>query len=369
MLCYTTEKGNIMANVDIRIRQTESLATPDELNKRFPVDEMTGKSIRISRQTVNDIIQGRDPRLLAIVGPCSLHDSKAAVEYAQKLKALATEVQDEMYIVMRTYFEKPRTVLGWKGLILDPKMDGSYDIGLGIAEARSLLLKIVSLGMPVGCEVLDPIIPQYIDELMSWSSIGARTTESQIHRNLASGLSVAVGFKNSTSGELLNAINAIKCANYPASFIGMDRYGANTIFRTTGNDCCHLILRGGDQSPNYYEDDVESARLMMIKEKLNPAIIIDCSHANSRKNYERQKRVLRSIVDQVSWGEKAIKGFMLESNLFSGCQKIPSDLAKLKYGVSVTDACIGWDETERILLHACELLRKSRLNGGDALPL
>ena len=369
MVWYTSSKGLKMANVDIRIKKTENLATPHELAKRFPVDEETGAFIAQSRQTVNDIIQGRDHRLLAIVGPCSLHDRKAAVEYAGKLKQLAKEVESEMFIVMRAYFEKPRTVLGWKGLILDPRMDGSYDIEEGIAQARSLLLEIVSLGVPVGCEVLDPIIPQYIDALMSWSSIGARTTESQIHRNLASGLSVAVGFKNSTSGDLLNAINAIKCAYSPASFIGMDYLGASTIFRTTGNDCCHLILRGGEQSPNYYEDDVESARMMMISNKLNPAIIVDCSHANSRKHFDRQKRVLRSIVDQVSWGEKAIRGFMLESNLFGGSQDIPDDLSTLKYGVSVTDACIGWDETERILIHACELLRKARLEEGNALPL
>ncbi|MGE4583843.1 MAG: 3-deoxy-7-phosphoheptulonate synthase [Sphaerochaeta sp.] len=358
-----------MANVDIRIRSIESLATPDELVAMFPVDAQTGAFIRQTRQTVNDIIQGRDRRLLAIVGPCSLHDPNAALAYAKRLKVLAEQVADEFFVVMRTYFEKPRTVGGWKGLILDPNMDGSYDIGGGITLARSLLLQIIQLGLPVGCEVLDPIIPQYIDELMSWSSIGARTTESQIHRNLASGLSVAVGFKNSTSGELINAVNAIKSATQPASFIGMDGKGASAIFRTTGNDCCHLILRGGDQSPNYYEDDVEAARLLMEREGVNPAIIIDCSHANSRKNYDRQKRVLRSVIDQVSWGEKAIRGFMLESNLNPGCQKIPSNLSELKYGVSVTDACIGWEETERILLHACEMLRKARLEGGSIQPL
>ena len=358
-----------MANVDIRIKQVEPLATPQQVVSLLPVDEQTAESIRRSRQTVNDIIQGRDQRLLAIIGPCSLHDPKAALEYAQNLKKLASEIEEEMFVVMRTYFEKPRTVGGWKGLILDPKMDGSYDIGGGIMAARSLLLDIVKMGLPVGCEVLDPIIPQYIDELMSWSSIGARTTESQIHRNLASGLSVAVGFKNSTSGDLFNAINAIKSAHQPASFIGMDASGASAIFRTTGNDCCHLILRGGDQSPNYYEDDVENARVFMQKEGVNPSIIIDCSHANSRKHYERQKRVLRSLIDQVSWGEKAIRGFMLESNLEQGCQKIPEDLSTLKYGVSVTDACIGWDETERIVHHACDLLRKARSEGGIIQPL
>ncbi|NCC63705.1 MAG: 3-deoxy-7-phosphoheptulonate synthase [Spirochaetia bacterium] len=358
-----------MANVDIRIKQIEPLSTPEELFSRFPVDDQTSQMIHQSRQTVNDIIQGRDRRLLAIVGPCSLHDRNAALAYASKLKELAKKVEDEMYVVMRTYFEKPRTVGGWKGLILDPDMDETYDIEGGIALARSLLLEIVKKGVPVGCEVLDPIIPQYIDELMSWSSIGARTTESQIHRNLASGLSVAVGFKNSTSGELLNAVNAVKSAYQSASFIGMDSKGASAIFRTTGNDCCHLILRGGDHGPNYYEDDVETARKMMEKAGVFPSIVIDCSHANSRKNYERQKRVLRSLVDQVCWGERAIRGFMLESNLNPGSQKIPSDLSQLRYGVSVTDACIGWDETERIMLHACDLLRKSRLEGGLQQPL
>ncbi len=359
-----------MANVDIRIKQIEPLATPQEVFAQLPSDEATAKAIMKSRQTVNDIIEGKDQRLLAVIGPCSLHDPKAALEYAAKLKDLASKIEDEMFVVMRTYFEKPRTVGGWKGLILDPNMDGSYDIGGGILAARSLLLSIVKMGLPVGCEVLDPIIPQYIDELMSWSSIGARTTESQIHRNLASGLSVAVGFKNSTSGDLRNALNAIKSARQPASFIGMDSKGASAIFRTTGNEYCHLILRGGDQSPNYYEDDVESARLLMEKEGITPpAIVVDCSHANSRKNYERQKRVLRSIIDQVTWGEKAIRGFMLESYLEPGCQKIPEDLSTLKYGVSVTDACIGWEETERIILRSCEMLRKARQTDGSVQPL
>jgi 3-deoxy-7-phosphoheptulonate synthase len=358
-----------MASVDIRIRKTESLATPDELIARYPVNAEVASSIARSRETVNDIIKGKDRRLLAVVGPCSLHDRKAALEYAEKLKKLSVEIEDQMFVVMRTYFEKPRTVLGWKGLILDPEMDGSYDIEKGIALARSLLLDIVSMGLPVGCEVLDPIIPQYIDELMSWSSIGARTTESQIHRNLASGLSVAVGFKNSTSGDLTNAINAIQCAYNPASFIGMDRSGASTIFRTTGNDCCHLILRGGEHSPNYYEEDVEQAAAMMEKAGLNVAVIVDCSHGNSRKKYDRQKRVLRSVIDQVCWGERAIRGFMLESNLVCGSQKIPEDLSDLAYGKSVTDGCLGWDETERILRHGCELLRKSRQSESMELPL
>ncbi len=358
-----------MANVDIRIRAVDTLLTPDQINERLPVDDATAHFIAQSRQTIEAIIKGRDRRLLAIVGPCSLHDPRAALEYAGRLKALGEQIGDVMYPVMRTYFEKPRTVGGWKGLILDPRMDGSYDIEEGIIIARTLLLDIVKLGLPVGCEVLDPIIPQYIDQIISWASIGARTIESQIHRNLASGLSVPVGFKNSTSGDLHNAINAIKSARASASFIGMDYSGASAIFRTTGNECGHLILRGGDQGPNYYEDDVEGARSMLEAAGLEQAIIVDCSHANSRKKHDRQKRVLRSIIDQVRWGETAIRGFMLESNLNEGCQAIPSDLSLLRYGVSVTDACIGWEETERILLHAAELLRQADSEGALRQPL
>jgi 3-deoxy-7-phosphoheptulonate synthase len=334
------------------------MAPPAEILRRYPIDEETSKFITDARNTVNDIIWGRDKRLLAVVGPCSIHDPKAALEYARKLKELSKTIDDKMFVVMRCYFEKPRTVLGWKGLILDPRMDGSYDIAHGIEIARDLLVRISQLRLPVGCEVLDPIIPQYIDDLMSWSSIGARTTESQTHRTLASGLSVAVGFKNNTNGDVAPAINAIKSAYAPASFIGMDRNGMSTIFRTTGNDCCHLILRGGDDAPNYYEDDVEAARKMMITAGLNPAIIIDCSHGNSRKIWERQARVLRSVIDQRCWGDTSIRGFMLESNLKSGKQSIGDDPSNLVYGQSVTDGCVGWEETERLLAGAVELLRK-----------
>ncbi len=346
-----------MANVDLRIQQIEAMASPNEVFARFPLDQDGSDAIASYRQTIARIIRGEDPRLLAIVGPCSIHDPKAALEYAQKLAVFAKEVEDQLFVVMRTYFEKPRTVGGWKGLILDPDMDGSYNIEGGISLARSLLVQITHMGLPVGCEVLDPIIVQYIDDLISWSSIGARTTESQVHRNLASGLSVPVGFKNSTSGELINAVYAVKSARSNASFIGMDKDGASKIFRTTGNDLGHLILRGGDDGPNYYEDDVEHARDLMEKEGLLPAIVVDCSHANSRKDHHRQKRVLRSIVDQVRWGEQSIRGFMLESNLFEGCQRIGEHPADLIYGVSVTDPCIGWDETVRILRRAYEILK------------
>ena len=330
---------------DLRIRCIEMLKTPAEMEKELPISQELASRISGYRESVSDIIHGKDERLLAIIGPCSIHDPKAGIEYAEKLKKLADEVSDTFFVVMRTYFEKPRTALGWKGLITDPDMDESCDIQKGLMIARRLLMDINEMGLPVGCEVLDPIVPQYIDELMSWSSIGARTTESQTHRSLASGLSVPVGFKNSTSGDLTAAINAAKSASRPASFIGVQRDGRLGVFRSMGNAAPHLILRGGDQGPNYYEDDVEDAAKMMKEAGLEPAIIIDCSHQNSRKDWSRQK-------------------FMLESNLHEGSQKIPSDLSLLKYGVSVTDGCIGWDETERIVKNAAELIKEAKEKGG-----
>lgn len=353
-----------MSNKDTRIVDISSLATPNEIANLYPVSPELSSQIEESRRTVENILSGKDHRLLAIVGPCSIHDPEAALDYADRLKSLSDMISDQFYVVMRVYFEKPRTTVGWKGLILDPDLDGTYDIEKGLKTARSLLIEISKKGLALGCEVLDPIIPQYIDELMSWSSIGARTTESQTHRNLASGLSVPVGFKNSTSGELTNAINAIKSASVPASFIGINKDGQTVVLRTKGNDACHLILRGGDRAPNYYEDDVESAKKKMLDVNLNPAIIVDCSHGNSRKNFSRQKRVLRNVIDQVIWGEKAIRGFMLESNIFEGNQPICGDKSSLKYGVSVTDACIGWEETERILVHSAQLLKKAERYGG-----
>ena len=354
----------MLSTQDLRIRSIEMLKTPSEMEKELPIPDDILFRISEYRKTVADIIHGKDSRLLAIIGPCSIHDPKAALEYAAKLKKLADEVSDVFFIVMRTYFEKPRTALGWKGLIADPDMDESCNIEKGLMIARRLLLDISGIGLPVGCEVLDPIVPQYTDELMTWSSIGARTTESQTHRSLASGLSVPVGFKNSTSGDFTAAVNAAKSASRPASFIGVQRDGKLGVFRSMGNIAPHLILRGGDQGPNYYEDDVEYAASMMKDAGLEPAIIIDCSHQNSRKDWTRQKRVLRGVIDQVRWGETEIRGFMLESNLYEGSQKIPSDLSLLKYGVSVTDGCIGWDETDRIVTNAASLIRDAKNNGG-----
>ena len=350
---------------DLRIDDIRSIRSPEELGALFPLLEEDRKRICAFRENVIDIITGRDRRMLAIVGPCSIHDPAAAVEYAGKLKALSEEVSDEFFVIMRTYFEKPRTALGWKGLITDPYMDESYDIDKGLEICRRLLLDITRIGLPVGCEVLDPIVPQYTDELMSWSSIGARTTESQTHRAVSSGLSVPVGFKNSTSGDYSAAINAAHSAQSGAAFIGVQRNGEIARYMTKGNPYTHIILRGGVHGPNYHENDVESAEKDMRNAGLEPRIVIDCSHANSNKDYTRQKRVLRAVIDQKAWGNESIRGFMLESNLFEGNQKIPSDLRELRYGVSVTDACIGWDETERIMKHAASILRESRKRGAE----
>ena len=351
-------------NVDLRIDRVDSLVSPNELARELPLsDELTARILK-DRKRVDDVICGRDRRLLAIVGPCSIHDPAAALEYADRLHDLSKRVSDQLLIVMRTYFEKPRTIGGWKGLIIDPAMDGSYDIGEGLRQARRLLIQITEKGLPVGTEMLDPIVPQYIDETISWCAIGARTTESQVHRTLSSGMSVPVGFKNSTSGEVSHALNAIKSASSGGAFIGIDKDGNSAIYRTTGNTSGHLILRGGDTGPNYYEEEVEDAVKSMKALEINPSIIVDCSHANSRKDFTRQRRVLRSVIDQVLMGRKELRGFMIESNLFEGCQQIGEDLSTLRYGVSVTDPCIGWDETESILLKAAYLLQNAEREGG-----
>lgn len=349
-----------MQNTDIRIKGYEPLVTSKELQERIPTTKEVDAHIEESRKIVNNIILNKDDRILAIVGPCSIHDPKAAMEYAKKLKEISLKISDKIYVVMRTYFEKPRTVGGWKGLIIDPDIDGTYNIEKGLVLARTLLIDIIKLGLPVGCEVLDPVVPQYIDELMSWSAIGARTTESQTHRNLSSGLSVAVGFKNSTNGCISNAINAIKSAALPSAFIGVDRLGNMSVIRTSGNELGHLILRGGNNGPNYYDEKVEEARQSLIKNNLNPSIIVDCSHANSGKKAFRQERVLRSVVDQINFGETSIRGFMIESNLKSGSQNISNDLNLLDYGVSITDECISIDETEKLLMTAYDSLKGNK---------
>ena len=323
---------------DLNILRVRSLITPEEIKNK------------IENNNKKNILDEKDSRLMAIVGPCSIHNIDSAIEYANKLNNLRKKVIDKIYIIMRVYFEKPRTTLGWKGLITDPNLDGSYDIEKGLKLARKLLSQITEIGMPCTTEVLDPIIPQYIADFICWAAIGARTTESQTHRELASGLSFPVGFKNSTAGNIEIAVNAMISSRHPHHFIGIDKKGQTSILQTSGNKYSHLILRGGNKMPNYYEESIEDTEEMIVKSGLNPVIIIDCSHGNSTKKYKRQTNVLRSVIDQKNNGNKSIKGFMLESNLIEGNQKIPENLNNLVYGQSITDACIGWHETEEILL-------------------
>jgi 3-deoxy-7-phosphoheptulonate synthase len=348
---------------DLHIRQISPLISPKELKNEFSADRKAYETVIQSRKTITEILERKDDRLITVVGPCSIHDTTAGIEYAEKLKNLSAKISDEIFPVMRVYFEKPRTTIGWRGLIMDPDMDDSYNIHKGLHISRELLLKLAHMGLPAGSEMLDPIIPQYISDLISWSAIGARTAESQTHRSLASGMSMPVGFKNGTGGNLNLAVNAIDTAQHPSSFIGIDQEGNTCIIRTEGNKSCHLILRGGTSGPNYYEEDVEESIKLMEKANIkNPSVIIDCSHANSGKKFTRQRRVLRSVIDQIIYGQSNISGIMLESNLFEGNQKYAGSFEELKYGVSITDSCIGWKETEEILLSAAEDLRRYRKN-------
>ncbi len=343
---------------DLRILSVTPLISPAILKSEFPITEICSTTVFESRKVVTDIIHGRDERMLAIVGPCSIHDPAAAREYASRLNELRKKISKQVYVIMRVYFEKPRTTVGWRGLIMDPGMDGSCDIAEGLRVARNLLLDITGMGLPVGSEVLDPIVPQYITDLVTWASIGARTTESQTHREMASGLSMPIGFKNGTDGTLQAAVNALTSAGEPHSFIGIDQQGATVVLKTTGNLDGHVILRGGKSGPNYYEESIEEAEGLLARAGFNSRLLIDCSHDNSGKKHVRQERVLYSILDQRRRGKNHIVGFMIESNLFEGNQKIPGDLSQLKYGVSVTDECIGWEKTEEMLLYAAEVLKE-----------
>jgi len=337
---------------NLRITGIEPLIPPSELMNEIPISEKGSETVHESRGIIEAILKGEDMRLLAIVGPCSIHDVRAAKEYMARLGELRERVIDRVYVVMRVYFEKPRTTLGWRGLIIDPFMDGSYRIEEGLRIARSLLRDIIDTGMPVGSEMLDPIVPQYVSDMISWAAIGARTTESQTHRNLASGLSMPVGFKNSTDGSLFSAVNALESARVGHNFIGINPEGQTCVLSTSGNTASHIILRGGRPGPNYYEESVEEAEGMIRELGIEPAIMIDCSHMNSGKKHVRQERVIRALLDQRKRNRTSIIGFMLESNLMPGNQVIPEDLSLLKYGVSVTDECIGWDETERLLMES-----------------
>ncbi len=318
--------------------------------------EAASVTVAESRARIIRILRREDPRLLVVVGPCSIHDERGALEYATKLSALRTELAGQMEIVMRVYFEKPRTTIGWKGLINDPHLDDSQDIESGLKIARRLLRQIVGMGLPTATEFLDPIVPQYIADLITWAAIGARTTESQTHREMASGLSMPVGFKNATDGSLQVAIDAMGAARNPHSFLGIDPDGATAIVRTKGNPDGHVVLRGGRDRTNYDSESIRDAEATLVKCGLPPVLMVDCSHANSAKQHARQEDVWRSVLEQRLGGTRALIGLMVESHLQEGNQPFPKPAAELQYGVSITDACMGWETTERLLRWACEKL-------------
>jgi 3-deoxy-7-phosphoheptulonate synthase len=333
------------------------LATPEEVKRRIPLTRRAADTVYNAREIVRAILERRDPRLFVVVGPCSIHDVAAAREYAGRLKQLATQVESTMLLIMRVYFEKPRTTTGWKGLINDPDMDDSFHIEKGILIARELLLHIAELGLPAGTEALDPIMPQYLSELITWTAIGARTTESQTHREMASGLSTPVGFKNGTDGALSTSINALQSVRHPHHFLGITQQGQSAVFRTRGNGHAHLVLRGGGGKPNYDAVSIAVAERELTSANLPPNIVVDCSHGNTNKDPTLQPAVAENCIGQIVEGNRSIVGLMLESHLKAGNQSIPKDLSELEYGVSITDPCIDWPTTETLLLKLHETLR------------
>jgi 3-deoxy-7-phosphoheptulonate synthase len=341
---------------NVHITDEQIMITPEELKRQFPLSEQEEQSIGAARKIIADIIHGRDPRLLVVCGPCSIHDPDSAMEYARRLVALSAELGDQLYIVMRVYFEKPRTTVGWKGLINDPYMDGSFEVETGFKIARGLLLDLVRMGLPLATEALDPNSPQYLGDLFSWSAIGARTTESQTHREMASGLSMPVGFKNGTDGSLSTAINAMRAAAMPHRFLGINQAGQVSLLQTRGNPDGHVILRGGKQ-PNYHPEDILDCEQQMAKAGLRAALMVDCSHGNSNKDYRRQTEVAQSVLTQIKAGNRSIIGLMLESHLFEGNQSSEQPRNEMQYGVSVTDACINWHNTDTLLRQMHDELR------------
>lgn len=333
---------------NVHIVDEKVLITPAELKQKLPLPTVLRTQIETHRREISDIIHKKDNRLLVVIGPCSIHDPLAALDYAKRLKALSDELKDQLYIVMRVYFEKPRTTVGWKGLINDPKIDGSFDVEHGLHIARTLLLDLVEMGLPLATEALDPMTPQYLADLFSWSAIGARTTESQTHRELASGLSMAVGFKNGTDGSLGTAINAMKAASMGHSFIGINQQGQVNLLHTEGNPDGHVILRGG-KTPNYASEFVQQCEAELKKAGLETAIMIDCSHGNSNKDYRRQPIVAEDATQQIVNGCQSIIGLMIESNINAGNQSAEQPVSEMKYGVSITDACIDWETTDSLL--------------------
>jgi 3-deoxy-7-phosphoheptulonate synthase len=334
---------------NLNIESQTVLTTPEELKAKLPATDAITHSVLQARQVVKDILDGTDKRLFVVVGPCSIHDPKAAIEYGQRLAVLAEELKDSLYIIMRVYFEKPRTTVGWKGLINDPHMNDTFDMETGLTVGRELMLELAEMGLPLATEALDPISPQYHSDLWTWAAIGARTTESQTHREMSSGLSCPVGFKNGTDGGLTVAVNALESVAAPHSFLGINSDGQVSITRTSGNQYGHVVLRGGDGKPNYDSVNVAICNQELSKQGLKNNIMIDCSHANSNKDPALQPLVLDNVTQQIAEGNTSIVSLMIESNLHWGNQKIPADLNDLQYGVSVTDSCIDWETTQNSL--------------------
>jgi 3-deoxy-7-phosphoheptulonate synthase len=342
---------------NLNIEAFDAMPTPEEIHSRLPLSEAAAQSVVAGRRALTRILDRQDSRVFVVVGPCSIHDPVAGMDYARRLKALADEVADTLVLVMRVYFEKPRTSTGWKGYINDPRMDDSFHIEEGMQKAREFLLAVNEVGLPAATEALDPIAPQYLGDLLSWTAIGARTSESQTHREMASGLSTPVGFKNGTDGSIDTAINAIISAGSPHSFLGINMQGRSAVVRTRGNRYGHVVLRGGGDRPNYDTVSVAMAEQALAKAKLPPNIVVDCSHANSYKKPELQPLVMHDCVNQIRLGNRSIVGMMIESFIEAGNQPIPADLSKLKYGCSVTDACVDWPTTEKMIRDAREALR------------
>ncbi|MDO8433700.1 MAG: 3-deoxy-7-phosphoheptulonate synthase [Candidatus Binatus sp.] len=340
---------------DVHVAATEPLIAPHVLKREMATDEASVRTVVEARDTISAILAGRDRRMLCIVGPCSIHDPEAALEYARRLVRLKGSLAERLFIVMRVYFEKPRTTVGWKGLINDPHMDDSCDMREGLRIARRLLIDINRMGLAAGTEMLDPITPQYIADLVAWTAIGARTSESQTHREMASGLSMPVGFKNTTEGNLQVAINAIQSSRRPHSFLGITQDGLAAVIRTRGNPDTHVVLRGG-RKPNFDARSIEECTRLLAEASLEPRVMVDCSHAQTSKDYTKQPAVFRALVEQIRSGSRSIMGAMLESNLEAGNQPLNSDRSKLKFGVSITDPCIDWPTTEQCLLEAAKML-------------
>jgi 3-deoxy-7-phosphoheptulonate synthase len=355
------EQPTMRPTNNLHITTTQALIAPNDLRTPLPLSDKASDTVAETRDVIRAILRGEDRRLLVVVGPCSIHDVTAAHEYADRLSVLRRELAPQLAIVMRVYFEKPRTTTGWKGLINDPHLDGSHDMNAGLFMARQLLLELAEKSMPAATELLDPITPQYLADVISWTAIGARTTESQTHREMASGLSMPIGFKNGTDGTLNTAINAMLSANHPHRFLGIDEQGRASIVTTTGNPDCHIVLRGGKHGPNYSAAHVAAATQACRAAGVNDRIMIDCSHDNASKDHERQMMVITDIAEQIHHGADTLAGVMIESHLRAGRQNIPANRAQLVYGQSITDACVDFATTERMLRTLALAVDKGRL--------